>query len=267
MIHIATIHWNTERWIALQQAYLRRHLKSDFRVYAWLNNIPNAPTDSFYYANREPVDSHAVKLNILADIIHASSEREDDILIFLDGDAFPVGDIETLINEKLRTAKIVAVQRLENNGDLQPHPCFCATTVGFWREIKGDWKEGHRWKNKNGKGVTDVGGNLLKKLTEQGVEWFPLLRSNKIHVHPLFFGIYGDVIYHHGAGFRKGETRIDMANLQLKPSDKIFSKFIPGYGRRMRRKAFRKVTANNDTLSERVFKTVQEYPQFYTQFM
>jgi hypothetical protein len=267
MIHIATIHWNTERWIDLQQNYLRKHFKSDFRVYAWLNNIPNAPTDSFYYASREPVDSHAVKLNILADIIHASSKREDDVLIFLDGDAFPVGDIETLINEKLSTVKIVAVQRLENNGDLQPHPCFCATTVGFWREIKGDWKEGYRWKNKNGEGVTDVGGNFLKKLTEHDVKWSPLLRSNKINLHPLFFGIYDDVIYHHGAGFRKGECRVDGANIQLKPRDKMLSKFIPGYGRRMRRKANHRLVANNDELSEQVFRTIQEDPRFYTQFM
>ena len=266
MIHIATVHWNTERWIALQHAYLQKHLKSEFRVYAWLNNIPDAPTDTFYYSTREPVASHAVKLNLLADVICAASRRDDDLIIFLDGDAFPVGELEPLINQALATTKLLAIQRLENNGDSQPHPCFCATTVGFWRKIKGDWKEGYRWKNKNGQDVTDVGGNLLKQLTLRHIEWTPILRSNQTDLHPLFFGIYGDVIYHHGAGFRKGETRVDRANLRLSPRDRILSKLIPGYGRRMRKKAFNQVIANNDALSEQVFKSIQTDPEFYKLF-
>lgn len=267
MIHIATVHWNTARWIDLQQSYLRQHLKSEFRIYAWLNNIPDAPADSFYYATREPVDSHALKLNLLADIICASSASADDILIFMDGDAFPVGNLETLIHAKLPAAKLVAVQRLENNRDLQPHPCFCATTVGFWREIKGDWKAGHCWKNVHGDEVTDVGGNLLKALDERGVKWVPLLRSNKRNPHPVFFGIYGDVIYHHGAGFRNAETRIDMTSLQFKTGDRVLAKIVPGFGRRIRRKAFKKVVAANDQLSEQVFETIRANPQFYTQFI
>ena len=270
MIHIATIHWNTARWIAPQQACLRQHLKSDFRVYAWLNNIPEAPTDSFYYSCSEPVNPHAVKLNILADIISASTAREDDILIFIDGDAFPIGDIETLIHAKLAAGKMVAIQRLENNGDVQPHPCFCATTVGFWREIKGDWKEGYRWKNKNGEEVTDVGGNLLGKLTALGVKWVPLLRTNRINLHPLFFGIYEDAIYHHGAGFRKGECRVDMASVRSKPGNKLLAKLVPGYKRRMRQKAqetLDQMVAKNDELSEQVYEKILQDPNFYREFM
>ena len=36
----------------------------------------------------------------------------------------------------------------------------------------------------------------------RGIEWRPLLRSNGTDLDPLYFGIYGDVVYHHGAGFR-----------------------------------------------------------------
>src|ERR1700680_162521 len=117
MNHFATIHWNTDRWIAPQLAFLKRHLKGDFRVYAWLNNIPNPPTDLFYYASTEPVGPHGIKLNLLADIIQASA-RPDDILIFLDGDAFPIADVEPYVREKLQKWKLIAVQRLENDGDV-----------------------------------------------------------------------------------------------------------------------------------------------------
>lgn len=274
MIHIATVHWNTARWIAPQGTYLRRHLKSDFRIYAWLNNIPDAPTGSFYFSTSEPIAPHAIKLNLLADIISASSAREDDILIFIDGDAFPIADLDALLSDKLAVSKMVAVQRFENNGDIQPHPCFCATTVGFWRRIKGDWKEGYQWKNKNSEGVTDVGGNLLKILNELEVPWTPLRRSNRIDLHPVFYGIYDHTIYHHGAGFRKGVSRAVMANLQLKPRNNLLAKLVPSYRRKLwkqneraQAKALEQLVAKNDELSEHIFKKILADPQFYNEFM
>src|SRR5262245_49163010 len=160
MIHIATVHWNTGKWIDIQLSYLQKHLRSPYRIYAWLNDVPSVPPDAFYYTCSEPVVSHAIKLNILADIIYFSSNQGDDILIFLDGDAFPIGDIELLIDKKLSDHRLIAVQRLENSGDIQPHPCFCATTVGFWKSIGGDWKAGYPWRNNEGRWVSDVGGNL-----------------------------------------------------------------------------------------------------------
>ena len=32
-----------------------------------------------------------------------------------------------------------------------------------------------------------------------------VLRSNRRELDPLYFAVYGEVIYHHGAGFRSGE--------------------------------------------------------------
>jgi hypothetical protein len=40
-----------------------------------------------------------------------------------------------------------------------------------------------------------------------------VLRTNRRNPHPLFFGVYGDVIYHHGAGFRLPISRVDLASL------------------------------------------------------
>ena len=63
-------------------------------------------------------------------------------------------------------SSLLAVKRLENNGDIQPHSLFCATTVGFWRQINGDWNYGYEWLNNQNRHVTDVGGNLLKILND-----------------------------------------------------------------------------------------------------
>jgi hypothetical protein len=110
-----------------------------------------------------------------------------------------------LIREGLEKAPLVAVRRAENVGDPQPHPCFCVTSVGTWRQLRGDWSGGYTWPGHRGKLVTDVGGNLLRALELTGTPWVQVLRSNGVDLDPLFFGIYGDVVYHHGAGFRPGE--------------------------------------------------------------
>jgi len=267
MIHIATVHWQTDKWIDVQQAYLRRHIQSPYRIYAWLNDVPAASSSQFYYTCSEPVGSHAVKLNILADLICLSAGRDDDLLIFLDGDAFPIADLEPFLNEKLTAHKLVAVQRLENSGDLQPHPCFCATTVGFWRAIHGDWKAGYTWKNKDGQSVTDVGANLLKQLEEGRVPWHPLLRSNKRNLHPVLFGVYADLIYHHAAGFRPAVTRLDRSDKKNALLKKI-SSAVPGPLRRPFNKLFfERFIAENNLLSERVFGMIQRDPFFYKEFI
>jgi hypothetical protein len=260
MIHIATVHWNTDRWASLQREYFARHIKGPYRMYAWLNNVPNVPAEDFYYATREPVGPHAVKLNLLADLI-CHSAAPDDVILFIDGDAFPVGDIEPLLAEKLERHKLIAVQRLENNGDRQPHPCFCATTVKLWRQIKGDWHEGHQWTGQDGKTVTDVGGNLLKAVNDHKIDWLPLLRSNKRDLHPVFFAIYGGIVYHHGAGFRKMATRADSA--RFSGFEKVLYRMIPHF----RRKRQRKIEADNAAMSEGVFAKIKAGPAFTADFM
>ena len=71
-----------------------------------------------------------------------NAESDEDILLFIDGDAFPISDVATYAEEKLKQFPLIAVQRSENDGDPQPHPCFCITTVGFWKKNK--WRLEYR---------------------------------------------------------------------------------------------------------------------------
>jgi hypothetical protein len=133
---------------------------------------------------------------------------DSDLLMFLDGDAFPIADPMPVITDGLAKAPLIAVRRAENQNEPQPHPCFCVTTVGTWRALPGDWTSGYSWTGPAGRPAGDVGGNLLRRLELTATPWIELLRSNRTNLDPLYYAIYGDIVYHHGAGFRTGELSL-----------------------------------------------------------
>jgi hypothetical protein len=203
MLYVATVHYRSPRWIAIQTSYLRRHISVPFQTWTSLEGIDPSYGTHFDRV-LEQQGLHAAKLNHLAtEIAHVA--REEDLLMFLDGDAFPIADPWPLIEQGLSGAALIAVRRAENVDEPQPHPSFCVTTVGAWQKLCGDWTAGPVWKGAHGNPTSDVGANLLRKLELTGTPWVPVLRSNRHDVDPLYFGIYGDVVYHHGAGFRTGE--------------------------------------------------------------
>lgn len=259
MIHILTVHWKDDRWVDIQLAYLKANVPAPFKVYAFLNFLPRDHRGKFFYSSTEPVASHAVKLNLLADMAALNSADHEDWLLFIDGDAFPIRDVAAYGRDKLSRYPLAAVQRAENDGDIQPHPCFCLTTVKFWKEIGGDWKEGHRWKNLGGTPVTDVGGNLLAILEQKGLDWYPMRRSNRRDLHPLWFGLYDDVVYHHGAGFRAPFSRADLSR-----SPRMLRGFLGGLSARFG--PMSKTLKRNRALSEEVYQSIVGDPFFYRRF-
>ena len=155
MIHVLTVHWQDDRWIDVQRRALDRHL-TDYRVYASLNGVDERFRSEFdFFADLD--GTHPQKLDELARIASADA-APDDLLLFLDGDAFPIAPVGP---ELLAGFPLVAVRRDENLGSCQPHPCFCMTSVGFWSEIGGTWRSGYTWTASSGDELTDVGGDLL----------------------------------------------------------------------------------------------------------
>jgi hypothetical protein len=212
MLYIATVHYKSPQWIEIQTRYLREHVSVPYQTWTSLEHID--PSFSVHFDRvLEQRGSHAGKLNNLAMEI-AEEASDDDLLMFLDGDAFPIADPMPLIDRALGSAPLLAVRRAENVNEPQPHPCFCVTTVGTWRSLPGDWTSGPTWPGPGGARVGDVGGNLLRRLELTQTPWEQVLRSNRTDVDPLYFAIYGDTIYHHGAGFRTGElSPVDRAAL------------------------------------------------------
>ncbi len=241
-VHVATVHWRDDRFIDVQLRYLQRHVEPPLRVYAFLNHLPAGHDGKFFYTSDAPLKSHAVKLNLLADMICFAADSDDDWIVFLDGDAFPVAPLRPALTEPLREHGLVAVRR-EEKGALQPSPCFCVTTVGLWRRLGGDWQRIGRATNENRaqrSPSADVGGRVLRALDREGIDWYPLLRTNTWNPHRLFHGVYGDLIYHHGAGFRPRIDRADRARLRdargslsARLADRLPT---TGWGRRLRRR-------------------------------
>jgi hypothetical protein len=161
----------------------------------------------------------------------AQEASDDDLLMFLDGDAFPIADPMPLVDDALSRAGLIAVRRAENVDEPQPHPCFCVTSMRTWRTLPGDWTAGPTWPGARGKPTTDVGANLLRRLELTGTPWVEVLRSNRRNLDPLYFAVYGDIVYHHGAGFRTGElSPVDRA--EAPPQLPLSS--LPGMGPVMR---------------------------------
>ena len=205
MIHIATVHYRSDKWIDVQLAYLRRHVHEPYRVVANLEAVPGDHDGKFDQVVPAR-GGHPGKLNLLASMIVAEA-RPDDLIMFLDGDAFPVADPMPAAHRALEETVLFAVRREENDGDQQPHPCFCVIRARDWDRLRGDWSAGYCWTNRRGKTISDVGGNLLGILERSDEAWTPILRSNRVNLHPLWFAVYGSTVYHHGAGFRDPMSR------------------------------------------------------------
>jgi hypothetical protein len=256
MIHVCTVHWQVDHWINIQAKYLNRFMKTPFRVYAFCTGIPVEHSNNFFYCCRENIESHQSKLNIL-----------DDWLLFLDGDAFPIDNVSVFGRKKLADYPLLAVRQEENMGDVQPHPSFCLTTLRFWRSIKGDWDEGPFWRITDGRLRTDVGARLYEQLEKGGYEWYPLLRSNKADLHPLNFGIYDNLVYHHGCGFRPVFSTVDTQYLPL--LWRWYHRNIYRLPRFLtsRINIKRRITRRNERLSNKVLERIKDDDEFYRLFM
>ena len=285
MIYVVTVHWRSAKWIAPQIAYLERNIRSPFRVFATLNEIdPSVPTDHFYHADSES-GPHGEKLNALAQKV-AKVADPSDTLIFLDSDAFPVRPLDRWLDEQLADHPLVAVQRRENLGDLRPHPSFCATTVGFWDSLDGDWSRAP-WTTPSGTLFDDSGTGVYRALEAAHTNWLPLLRSNTNDAHPLWYGVYGHYVYHHGGGSRTPWSTFDKSEVFAKskmrdPSLRSLAQDVardPGSLRRIRGSTLKTATVRSfrqvqmrlrlrsiERESDRIFDRLSTDPTFYLEF-
>ena len=209
MIHLATIHYRSAAWIDLQLDYIERHTAEPYRVWACVDHVDRSHFSRFHHAEHRGawIDE---EFDYLADLIAADPETApDDLLVFLHGDTIPIAGWAGPAREVLARAPLAGIRRDENLGEPHPHACFTVTTVGFWRELGSTWRRGPEWIGTTGRPVTDLGAELWRDLEAAEVAWEPILRSNAVDLHPLWFGLYGGIVYHHGAAFRLPISRVD----------------------------------------------------------
>ncbi len=261
MIHIATCHLGS-RWVDVQLDFLRRNMSAPYRTWVAAEDLDHEELAKFDVV-LPAGGRHPAKLNLLArEVLAAASD--DDLLMFLDSDAFPIADPIPRVLDELRANALVAIQRRENDGESHPHPAFCATTVGAWRELGGDWSDGDLWRKSSGHLTTDAGANLPRLLAEKGRTWAALTRTNTVDLHPVLFGVYGGIVYHHGAGSRHAFTRRDMADIPWRqrgpwPLRKGANAVV-----RVRR---RRRAAANARLGAALYEDLRRDPDFWSRFV
>ena len=277
MIHVVTVHYLDDRWIGPQLRFLNRNLPRDRMIHGCLNGIDPRWRGVFDHAF-DLEGTHADKLNELARRVVVLGAAPEDLLLFLDGDAFPIVPVGP---ELLGGFPLAAVRRDELMNDCQPHPCFCLTTVEFWTRIVGDWREGFEWPVAGGGTATDVGGNLFGILQREAIEWRPLVRTNRTNLDDLWFAIYGDVAYHHGAGFRVPKSRQMMATNRQEvlwaAAKAKTPAWVPGLGRLERSARYRladyrhrqhvsSLAETSRDVADDVFRQIETNDEFYRQF-
>jgi len=269
MIYVLTVHWRSSEWIEPQLDYLRRHIASPYQVFAVLNDIDDRDLWKRFDHAEDRAGPHGKKLNFLAELVSDGAEP-DDVIVFLDSDAFPIRPLDAWLERTLASHQLVAVQRKENLGDLRPHPSFCATTVETWNRIGGDWSRA-AWTTPGGDLFEDAGALVLEALETAGVPWYPLTRSNTHDLHPLWFGVYGGIVYHHGAGFRWAVGRVDLVN---PPRLTTRARHVPGLGRLLRRRNraraqrfHARTAAVAQRLSDEVYGRIERDPEFYRELI
>jgi hypothetical protein len=209
---LSQVERNSQGWdyqvTVFDNSYLESH-RSLVRKYERVNLLPASWVATVgRTANRIPLGgagrllerSHPGALDYLA----RKTAPDFDYLVTLDNDSFPVRNdwLDVLISGCEKGAAVAGVYRDEMAPMIEPFihvSGLCvrpkelrALKVSFGRRIRPDAEHNQ-----------DVGQKITWTFTQSGRTIAPLERSNKVNFHFLMGGIYGDVIYHHGAGSRR----------------------------------------------------------------
>ncbi len=86
MLHVATVHWASPRWIEIQTRHLREHISVPYRTWTSLQGIDPSYGAHFDHVIDQAGPHYGKLNNLAAEISHQA--QDDDLLMFLDGDAF-----------------------------------------------------------------------------------------------------------------------------------------------------------------------------------
>jgi hypothetical protein len=159
-------------------------------------------------ANRLPVEhvgrllerSHPGALDYLARKASASF----DFIVTVDNDSFPVRNdwLDVLVGACEGGAAVSGVYRDEMAPEIEPfiHVSGLCVRPRDLLALNVSFGRGVAPENEHNQ---DVGQKITYAFSQSGRTIAPLERSNAVNYHFLMGGIYGDVIYHHGAGSRR----------------------------------------------------------------
>lgn len=188
----------TELWYDLQLKHLNETLE-EFDHAVYFNGKKNVYRKSILIGSGDHNPSsccknHVSGLNAVMSFFN-SKKNEYDAFLILDSDCFPfqLGWAERLMNIPYSVAAPVRHENL----DIFPHPCFVFMKKEGLDQVSFEYST-----KKN------LLGQKFKETNVNCNRFFPMIRSNEVNLHPIMFGIYWNMVYHHGAGSRSLKFRI-----------------------------------------------------------
>jgi len=219
MIHVFSLHYGDDKWSEIQIQSIQKHIKVPYKTYSVYSHMDE---DSYKkWENKwdvflvEEKGKHAHKSGnfhltdghryIIPEILkHA---EPGDIFLRLDSDAFLINDIDESFIDLVNKHQFVSLKEPEHEWDTTyhtPHPALWAFPVELLNTKlayqMSELLEDHH---------SNWWGGVVHWLEENNIKWHPLERTNKVNLHPLYFGVYDDLVYHHWAGSRDMITRPD----------------------------------------------------------
>lgn len=215
----------------------------NYHIYVWNNNVTDQSVAAFISSQEQvtlvtvdPQETlshrHAVPLQRLYDLARANGAY---YIVTLDSDAFPIrqGWLTELISFLNGGSALAGIWMNETREGIKPyiHPSCLSTTVNFIEENQLSLKYvGPKRKVKH-----DTLSHFTDKALELNLPISKLFRSNRNEIHRIIGGIYGDMVYHHGAGSRPGaqfwdekrDVIVNQRNMQIRDlaAEMLFNNF------------------------------------------
>ena len=159
---------------------------------------------------------HAYHLDAL---LHTALADAPSHVVTLDLDSFPIADdwLARLLAVAPEESGVAGILRAENLDTALPHPSCLLMPASlparhpFSFSPDTDGTPGFRRFLRERHQAADTGIRLARLLDRLGLSWGRLVRTNTRDLHPLIAGIYGDCVFHLGAGARDSLFRRDLA--------------------------------------------------------
>jgi hypothetical protein len=181
-------------WYSTQKQFIKDNttIEYDYKVYLNGCNDTDFDNDDIIWTQTYDHSIESMSQNHLECLTKIKIDTKYQYFLLLDSDCFPIDyawDIR-LINKLAQFGMTQAAIFRPENLDIFPHPSamfFVRNSFPNFRPII------YNTTNMLGIECNDVSCDS---------NFFPLIRTNKVNMHPICAGIYYDMFYHHGAGSR-----------------------------------------------------------------